>query len=151
MNAPQRRRRAVPWRGPGRSALVALLLPWLLIAGGCSQLQPLIAGPAAVAVPVELTIEAPDALKPLLEKHLDLARLLTLPADEAPSGAEINRLVRAAPAQARELLQTEGYFDAQVSVRRERVAPAGTAAAEAAAAASAPPVAAVDGAAAAAA
>ena len=131
MNAPLRRCRAALLRWVGRSNRAALLLPVLLLATGCSQLQPLIAEPAPAAgrAPVDLSIDAPDALKPLLEKHLDLARLLSLPTDEAPSNAEVNRLIRAAPAQARGLLQTEGYFDAQVSVQRERVPQPGDAAA----------------------
>ncbi len=67
----------------------------------------------------QLVVEAPPALRNLLLRHLDLARLQQLPDDERLGNAEFNRLVAAAPAQARELLQTEGYFDAQVQVQRE--------------------------------
>lgn len=64
-------------------------------------------------------VEAPPALRNLLLRHLDLARLQQLPDDERLGNAEFNRLVAAVPAQARELLQTEGYFNAQVQVQRE--------------------------------
>jgi translocation and assembly module TamA len=38
---------------------------------------------------------------------------------ESITGAELERLIAAAPAQARSLLETEGYFSARVSVRHE--------------------------------
>lgn len=66
-----------------------------------------------------LVIEAPDPLRDLLQRHLDLSRLQQLPEDERLGLNEFNRLVANAPAQARDLLQTEGYFDAQVTVQRE--------------------------------
>ena len=80
--------------------------------------------PAANAATV-LDIEAPAPLRDLLQRHLDLARLAALSAEDAPDEAEWLRLVAAAPAQARELLQTEGYFSAAVQVRREGPAPGG--------------------------
>ncbi|MBC7730029.1 MAG: BamA/TamA family outer membrane protein [Microbacteriaceae bacterium] len=114
--------------GPGRPsaawwALLGLVMSGWLLTSGCSQVQPLIAAFDTTARPtapplIDLKVDAPDALKPLLEKHLDLARLGLLRSDETPSAGEINRLIAAAPAQARELLQTEGYFDAQVTVQR---------------------------------
>jgi translocation and assembly module TamA len=55
-------------------------------------------------------------LKPLLERHLDLARLPTLAAGIEIGEAELARLIDATPAQARDLLQTEGHFDAKVTV-----------------------------------
>ena len=80
------------------------------------------AAPAAPAVPappsLRLVVDAPAPLRALLEKYLDLARLQALPGDEAIDETEWLRLVGAAPAQARELAQTEGYFEAQVSVQR---------------------------------
>lgn len=117
---------ARPGRGLSGLLRPGWLLPGLLLMGGCSQVQPLIASFNPSAKPggpplVELQVDAPDALKPLLEKHLDLARLVALGSDETPSAGEINRLIGAAPAQARELLQTEGYFDAQVTVQRSVV------------------------------
>ena len=107
-----------------------LLLTGLLLVSGCSQVQPLIASfnpstKPAGPVLVDLQVDAPEALKPLLEKHLDLARLMALGTDEIPSAGEVNRLIGAAPAQARELLQTEGYFDARVTVQRSSMPLAG--------------------------
>lgn len=64
--------------------------------------------------PLQVDIFAPPALKALLERHLDLTRLAVLAPQADLSGAELARLVDAAPQQARELLQTEGYFDADV-------------------------------------
>ena len=101
--------------------VVAVLLP------GCAQLLPAKPAPASsTAAPaevggtvVQLTLVVPPALRPVLEKGLDLSRLQTLRGDEAIDDSEWARLVGAAPAQARQLLQTEGYFDAQVSVQRQ--------------------------------
>jgi translocation and assembly module TamA len=58
---------------------------------------------------VRIDIDAPAELKALLEKHLDLVRL---GADRARRShdTEWSRLIDAAPAQVRDLLQTEGYF-----------------------------------------
>ena len=107
--------------------LLGLVLSGWLLTSGCSQVQPLITAFDTSARPtgpplIDLKVDAPVALKPLLEKHLDLARLGLLRSDETPSAGEINRLIAAAPQQARELLQTEGYFDAQVTVQRSSVA-----------------------------
>ncbi|MBL8330936.1 MAG: BamA/TamA family outer membrane protein, partial [Rubrivivax sp.] len=78
-------------------------------------------GEAAVAtgtVGVAVDIVAPEALKALLEKHLDVVRLGRMARDEVDD-SEWARLVDAAPAQARDLLQTEGYFSAHVSLQRQ--------------------------------
>jgi translocation and assembly module TamA len=58
-----------------------------------------------------LDIKAPKALETLLRTYLDLAR------DEAISRGELRRLVAGAPAQARSLLEAEGYFAAQIKVK----------------------------------
>lgn len=80
--------------------------------------------PSAPPAPqATLQIDAPSALRSLLARHLDLARLVALPADDAPDETEWLRLIAAAPAQARALLQTEGYFSAQVQVQRESLSP----------------------------
>lgn len=84
------------------------------------------AQPAPAAVPV-LDIDAPDDLRKLLRRHLDLARAIADHSEDGPptdpglaiSDVEWSRLVTAAPAQARALLQTEGYFAALVHVERE--------------------------------
>src|SRR5678816_2026691 len=66
----------------------------------------------------ELEVRAPGALRKLLVDYLDLARFQSAPASEAITPAELERLAAAAPAQARSLLETEGYFDASVKVTR---------------------------------
>ena len=122
-------------RGPGvgRSRLrslsrtVRLLGSWAialalgLVVSGCSLLPQSVVGritPAAIpASGLRLVVEAPPELQTLLEKYLDLARLQALRGNEEIDDTEWSRLAAAAPAQARELLQTEGYFDAEVSVR----------------------------------
>jgi translocation and assembly module TamA len=64
----------------------------------------------------QLDVQAPDDLRKLLTNYLDLARFQSAPATEGINGAELERLMRAAPAQARELLETEGYFNPTVTV-----------------------------------
>ncbi len=73
------------------------------------------AGPPALRV----TIEAPAPLKALLEKNLDLTRLGALTRGDAVADDEWTRLADAAPAQIRELLQTEGYFAPKVTLQRD--------------------------------
>ena len=79
--------------------------------------------PPAQATPqatprLRLVVQAPTELRSLLEKNLDLARLQALPTEDTIDDSEWVRLIGAAPAQARDLLQTEGYFEAQVAVQR---------------------------------
>lgn len=99
---------------------LALLLAAALL-GGCAALQPPPSPePGQVPVsPLRVTVEAPDPLDELLQRHLDLARLSTFTGSERVEEAELARLLAAAPAQARELLQTEGYFDARVEASRD--------------------------------
>ena len=66
----------------------------------------------------ELDIVAPEGLLPLLKNYLDLARFQNAPETEGINATELDRLVAAAPAQARALLETEGYFNAVVQVTR---------------------------------
>ena len=66
---------------------------------------------------VKIEIEAPGALKALLERHLDVVRLGRISRDDVDD-TEWARLIDAAPSQVRDLLQTEGYFAPQVSVTR---------------------------------
>lgn len=68
---------------------------------------------------VQLVVDAPGPLQALLENNLDLARLPRLAGTETISDVELSRLIAATPAQARQLLETEGYFRAEVQVRRE--------------------------------
>ena len=64
----------------------------------------------------ELEIDAPGPLRALLLEYLDLARFQNAPKSDAIAGPELDRLAIAAPAQARTLLETEGYFDADVKI-----------------------------------
>lgn len=112
-------------RSPGRWLGGAALALAALAGSGCAMLgrvSPtpsadggLPAGPPAL----DISIEAPAELKTLLERHLDLARLATVARGERLSDSELARLIDAAPAQARELLQTEGYFEPEVQVQRQ--------------------------------
>jgi translocation and assembly module TamA len=76
------------------------------------------AAQASGTLGVVVDIDAPTALKELLEKHLDVVRLGRLAREEVDE-AEWSRLIDAAPAQARELLQTEGYFNSRVVLQRQ--------------------------------
>jgi translocation and assembly module TamA len=70
-----------------------------------------------------LTVDAPDGdLRKLLLTYLDLSRFQNAPATDSISGVELDRLAAAAPAQARSLLETEGYFNAEVHITRENTA-----------------------------
>ncbi|MFT3664480.1 autotransporter assembly complex protein TamA [Piscinibacter sp.] len=106
-------------------AAAALALALLL--SGCAALEGARDEPAkdsaGAAAPARaayrLEVIAPDALKALLGEYLDLARFQNAPDTEAIDASELTRLTAAAPAQARALLETEGYFAAQVqAVRR---------------------------------
>jgi translocation and assembly module TamA len=66
---------------------------------------------------VQVVVDAPAPLKALLERYLDVVRLGALARDEVDD-TEWSRLIDAAPAQVRELLQTEGYFAPTVTLSR---------------------------------
>ena len=111
-----------------RRALAAFAVsPVLVMAAGCSSLPFMTPKPEATAGAVpqrteyRLEVEAPDPLRQLLVNYLDLARFQSAPATDSINAAELERLMRAAPAQVRALLETEGYFNAVVTVP-----PAGT-------------------------
>jgi translocation and assembly module TamA len=73
----------------------------------------------------DFEVEAPAPLRTLLLEYLDLARFQKAPKSEGVAGTELDRLVAAAPAQARGLLETEGYFDSTVKVAQTPAAPGG--------------------------
>lgn len=93
--------------GGWRAAAVALAVLGL---SGCAALTPPDAastdadGPPAAFV---LEVLAPPQTAALLHRHLDLARFRTLPDLGA---SELERLVAAAPADARQLLGAQGHF-----------------------------------------
>lgn len=103
----------------------------LLGLGGCASLKQLFQDdPAAAeasatgdkAKPMvtlyTLDIDAPGELRTLLRTYLDLSRFQQVPQGEDITPAEIDRLIAATPAQARALLETEGYFNPQVTATR---------------------------------
>lgn len=110
---------------PVRRGLCAAALAALAALQGCALL-PSTGGEApaqAASAPAQplyrLEVQAPDELRTLLLEHLDLARFRNAPAAEAIDDNELRRLAAAAPAQARALLETEGYFAATVTIARE--------------------------------
>ncbi len=123
------------------------LIGMLLLAGGlagglgaCSllpdQRDDEAAAPEGGPPVLRLDVQAPDALRELLLSNLDLGRVNRLARGEPLLEGELERLMAAAPQQARELLDTEGYFNAVVTVQR-----VGDAASSAAAGAGAAPAA----------
>ncbi len=111
---------------PWRTTLAAGSAAALLCLGGCASVSALFAkadtGPAAAVTPTEpvyrLEIDAPRDLRALLGTYLDLSRYQNAPAGDEITHAEIDRLMAAAPAQVRSLLETEGYFTPEVKVAR---------------------------------
>ncbi|HEY0819632.1 MAG TPA: hypothetical protein VGD46_12690, partial [Rhizobacter sp.] len=81
-----------------------------------SASAPATPGPATVAYRVE--VQAPPNLRQLLLTYLDLVRFQNAPQAEGITNAELIRLTAASPSQARSLLETEGYFNAQIGVTR---------------------------------
>jgi Outer membrane protein len=57
-------------------------------------------------------------LRTLLIDYLDVSRFQKVPRADAVTSLELDRLAAAAPAQAKGLLETEGYFDAEVTIAR---------------------------------
>lgn len=109
---------------PARAAGAAVLaVVWL---AGCAALPfgrdtpPDAAATAGAATRTQyrVEIEAPDELRKLLGDYLDLSRFQSAPETEAIDATELTRLAAAAPAQARSLLETEGYFSAEVGTSR---------------------------------
>jgi translocation and assembly module TamA len=109
----------------GRALWLSLLS---LALGGCASLPffgdrgkdaKTEAAEAEPAVPqYALEVDAPAPLQKLLLEYLDLSRFQNAPRAEAVTSTELERLARAAPAQAKGLLETEGYFDAAVTIAR---------------------------------
>ncbi len=64
----------------------------------------------------QLRVDAPDDLAKLLLRYLDLARYQRIGQRESITRGELQRLRSATPAQARALLETQGYFAADVQV-----------------------------------
>ncbi len=73
---------------------------------------------AALSSAYRLEVNAPPELRTLLITYLDISRFQSAPEAESITASELDRLVAAAPAQARALLETEGYFNAEVKVEK---------------------------------
>ncbi|MDF2464851.1 MAG: surface antigen [Ramlibacter sp.] len=72
---------------------------------------------AAASPSFDLDIRAPQPLRGLLERHLDLRRYREV---SDLDDAELSRLVRMADEEVRELAATLGYFTPEVKITRER-------------------------------
>lgn len=111
-----------------RWRLVALVLLTLLLSGcanspfgdalrGAQGRTPVDTDEPVVVPVYNLQIDAPSSLAALLSRSLDLARFQLAPEQDGLSSSELNRLIAAAPAQAKALLETEGYFNAKVTAQ----------------------------------
>lgn len=72
--------------------------------------------PAGTPASFDLVIRAPDNVRPLLERHLELRRYREVPDLD---DAEYARLITMAERDARQLLATQGYFSPEVKVTRQ--------------------------------
>lgn len=79
--------------------------------------------PPAANLAFTFAVEGPRELLPLLRNNLDLARLARDTTADNLSDLEVRRVEAATPAQARALLETEGYFQAKVTVQRNDATP----------------------------
>ncbi len=125
-------------RGP-QTVVCAWAVVWASTLAGCANLpfigepkggdsaspaSPSASAPSAAASAAQaradyrFEVQGPPALARLLTQYLDLSRFQTAPDADAIDAAELERLRRAAPAQARGLLETQGYFNATVTAER---------------------------------
>ncbi|MDB5894329.1 MAG: hypothetical protein JWQ88_1860 [Rhodoferax sp.] len=74
---------------------------------------------AATPPAFDLAVDAPDEIRELLEKHLDLQRYRAVP---DLNEAELARLLVMAEANARELIATLGYFSPEIRIERDGTA-----------------------------
>lgn len=102
-----------------RFALAALVIALgaALAPAARAQAQRQEAGPGPA---FDLVVQAPDALRALLERHLELQRYRQV---SDLDDTEIARLIVLAEKDARELLATQGYFSPQVRITREEAQP----------------------------
>lgn len=118
-----------------RAARLVLLLLLVVGLGGCASVSRMFGGgdekktekpvdPASDTRPdgqraaYRLEVSAPGALRKMMLDYLDLARFQNAPETDGINASELERLVAGVPAQARALLQTEGYFNAEVTVAK---------------------------------
>ena len=109
-------------RGLRATARVGGLVPWLVCLGsGCALLEPPRKAEAQLQPVIRLEVTAPPPLQELLARNLALGRVNRLARGEPLHEGELDRLVAAAPQQARELLDTEGYSNAEVRILSEKL------------------------------
>ena len=65
-----------------------------------------------------LEVNAPPELRSLLITYLDISRFQSAPLADSITASELDRLIAAVPAQTKTLLETEGYFSAEVKVAK---------------------------------
>jgi translocation and assembly module TamA len=115
-------------RRTARRGFAAGGLAIALLLGGCAHLPWADGGsgdaehPKAAAPAVKLfalQVDAPAPLDELLRANLDVGRFQTGPSADAITLPELDRLLAVTPAQARALLETEGYFNAEVRAERQ--------------------------------
>lgn len=112
----------------GRRLRAAMVAAAAVLLCGCAHLpfggDKQAAAPSAAASAVstqaeyKLEVQAPDPLRAMLLNYLDLSRFQNAPVTAGVDATELDRLLRAATPQARGLLETEGYFNAEVTAER---------------------------------
>jgi translocation and assembly module TamA len=98
---------------------LALTVALCVAMAGCSSIPGASPGATGLAKadnpPVlQLEVDAPAPLAALLSRHLGLARVNRQARGETLNDGEFERLVEMTPAEGRALLETEGYFHADV-------------------------------------
>lgn len=91
----------------------------LALLAGCGTSPLHLPGQASAPQVLVLAVDAPKPLATLLSQNLDLGRVNRLAAGKPLPPAELARLIAQAPEQAKSLLHTEGYFNAEVRVESE--------------------------------
>ena len=108
-----------PPRLPSLAIWLALAVPMHALQAAEDAVAPAdSAGRAQTQAAYQLEIDAPKNLRALLLAYLDLARFQNVSDAESITSSELDRLIAAAPSQARSLLETEGYFAATVEATR---------------------------------
>jgi translocation and assembly module TamA len=98
---------------------LALCLLLLGVLGGASRDSLADAAPRTPALDYKVVIAAPDGLKSLLEKNLDLLRWR---GNARLDRQQLQRLITLAPEQMKALLATEGYYTPQIDASVEQSA-----------------------------
>src|SRR5471030_2338735 len=83
----------------------------------CLALLAGMAAAHAAGLDYDVRIDAPGSLTKLLEQNLDLVRFR---GNARIDREQLQRMVRAAPAQVKTLVATDGYYSPVVSARLER-------------------------------